>query len=185
MSSVTTDTTAVLSPSIIQGPLAGVPTLAELERMTAVPDRRVIIKDVDWAFYERLVDSIPEGANIHVDYDGKDLEIMGKSPKHEALRELLGYLVRVISLELSIPYKSLGETTWKRIEIARGLEADQCYYFLPEKLAALAAALAGDSDEISDYPNPDLAIEVDLAPPQTDRRDLCRLECHGIVAVRA
>ena len=35
-----------------------------------------MIKNVDWSFYQQLVDSIPEGVNIHVDYDGKDLEIM-------------------------------------------------------------------------------------------------------------
>ena len=47
--------------------------------------------------------------------------------------------------------------------------ADQCYYFLPEKLAADAAALERGSDDIADYPNPDLAIEVDISPPAVDR----------------
>ena len=37
-----------------------------------------MFRGVDWAFYERLVDSIPEGSSIHVDYDGKDLEIMAR-----------------------------------------------------------------------------------------------------------
>jgi Uma2 family endonuclease len=146
-----------------------IPSLDELYEMTSVPDHRVVIRGVDWAFYEQLVDSIPEGANIHVDYDGKDLEIIGKSRKHERIKELLGYFVRVITEELETPYKSLGETTWKRPEVARGLEADQCYYFQAEKLAADAAAQESDSDDIADYPNPDLAMEVDISPPQTDR----------------
>jgi hypothetical protein len=30
--------------------------------MTSVPEERVVIRDVDWAFYERLVDSIPPGS---------------------------------------------------------------------------------------------------------------------------
>jgi Uma2 family endonuclease len=149
-----------------------IPSLDELYRMTAAPDQRVVIKDVDWAFYERLVDSIPEGANLHVDYDGKDLEIMGKGRTHEGIRELFGYLVRLITEELEIPCKSLGETTWKRPAVARGLEADQCYYFLPEKLALDAAAQARESDDIADYPNPDLAIEVDISDPLTDRASI-------------
>jgi Uma2 family endonuclease len=173
MSSATTDITTTSSATVIQGPLLTVPTLEELERMTAVPDRRAVFKDVDWSFYERLVDSIPEGANLHVDYDGKDLEVMGKGRKHEGQRELLGYFVRVVTAELRLDYKSLGETTWKRAEISRGLEADQCYYFLPEKLAANAAAEARCSDDIADYPNPDLAIEVDVSAPQTDRAGIC------------
>jgi len=137
--------------------------------MTSDPDRRVVIPNRDWAFYEQLVDSIPEGANIHVDYDGKDVEIMGKGRKHERIKELLGYFIRVVTEEIEKPCKSLGETTWKRPELARGLEADQCYYFLPEKLTADAVAHANDSDNIADYPNPDLAIEVDISPPLIDR----------------
>src|SRR5207237_3040543 len=31
------------------------------------------------------------------------------------------------------------------------------------------AARRRDSDDIADYPNPDLAIEVDISPPQVDR----------------
>ena len=137
--------------------------------MTSEPDHRVVIPNRDWTSYEQLVDSIPEGANIHVDYDGKDVEIMGKGRKHERIKELLGYFVRVLTEEIERPCKSLGETTWKRPELARGLEADQCYYFLPEKLTADAVAQANDSDDIADYPNPDLAIEVDISPPLIDR----------------
>ena len=148
------------------------PTLHELYAMTSEPDHRVVIRDVDWAFYEQLADSIPEGANLHVDYDGKDLEIMGKGRKHERISELLGYLVRIVTEELQVPYESLGETTWKRPELARGIEADQCYYFQPEKLEADAAALARDSDDIADYPNPDLAIEVDISSPLVDRASI-------------
>jgi hypothetical protein len=47
-----------------------VPSLEDLYRMTGVPDKRVVISDVDWAFYEQLIDSLPPGAHIHVDYDG-------------------------------------------------------------------------------------------------------------------
>jgi hypothetical protein len=61
------------SPLEFKGPFAHVPALEEIERWTEVPDRRVVFRGVDWAFYDRLVDSIPESSNIHVDYDGKDV----------------------------------------------------------------------------------------------------------------
>jgi len=170
MSTATTQSTTVVPTSIeVPGPVTRVPTLEELERLTALPERRVVYRGVDWSFYEQLVDSIPESTNIHVDYDGKDLEVMGKGRKHELVRVLLRRLVETISEELGIPCNSVGETTWKRMEIACGLEADLCYYFLPEKLAADAAAISRGSDDIADYPNPDLAIEVDISPPQVDR----------------
>ena len=115
--------------------------------MTAVPDQRVVIRDVDWAFYEQLVDSIPPRAHIHVDYDGKDLEIMSPQSSPRCARKLLGQLAEAVAQVLRIPYKSLGQTTWKRKELARGLESDECYMFQPEKLAAVAKAQGPEVDE--------------------------------------
>jgi Uma2 family endonuclease len=172
MSTTTHPTTAVPPALEVPGPVTRVPSLEELERLTRVPDQRVVFRGVDWAFYDRLVESIPESSNIQVGYDGKDLELMGKGRKHGKGTKLLGQLVEAIAQELGIPYSSLADTTWKRPEILRGLEADQCYYFLPEKIAADAAALARDSAEIADYPNPDLAIEVDISRPQIDRASI-------------
>ncbi len=60
MSSATSDTTAVAVGLVLHGPTLAVPSLDELERLAAVPERRVVIKGVDWTFYERLVDSIPK-----------------------------------------------------------------------------------------------------------------------------
>ncbi len=146
-----------------------VPTLEELQEWTTEPDDRIVIRSVDWAYYEQLVNSIPEGANLHVDYDGKDLEIMTLGPYHDGAKKLIGQLVEAITQELEIPYKSAGQTTWKRPEIARGLEADESYFFRPDKLVAVAQAMARRSRKIADYPNPDLGIEVDISPSKIDR----------------
>jgi Uma2 family endonuclease len=143
--------------------------LEELYEWTSEPDHRVVIPGVDWAFYEQLVDSIPEGANLHVDYDGKDLEIMSHSALHDGDKKLFGQLVEAIAQELEIPYRSAGSTTWKRPEVARGLESDECYFFRADKLAAVAEARARRSMRIADYPNPDLGIEVDISPSKIDR----------------
>jgi len=168
MSTATTDTTAAdLSPLEVPGPVARVPSLDELRQLTAVPDRRVVFRGVDWAFYEQLVDSIPESVHIHVDYDGRDLEVMAIGPDHEDVKYSLGQFVSLVAAAMGISCKGLGSTTWKRPEIARGLESDQCYYLLPEKLAAVARLRR--SRDIADYPNPDLAIEVDISRPEIDR----------------
>jgi Uma2 family endonuclease len=160
------------SPLELWGPFADVPSLEEIGRLTGVPERRVVFRGVDWAFYDRLVDSIPESSNIHVDYDGKDLEVMGKRRKHESALRLMRLLIEIIARESGIPFGSAGATTWKRPEVGRGLEADECYYFLSEKIAADREALKRKSDNIADYPNPDLAVEVDLSPPQVDREGI-------------
>jgi Uma2 family endonuclease len=115
------------------------------------------------------VDSIPDRCNIHVDYDGKDVEIMSPSPLHDGVKKLLGRFVELTAEELEIPCTGLGQTTWKRPEVARGLEADECYYFEEEKLSTVAEAMTRRSVEVAEYPNPDLAIEVDLSPSRIDR----------------
>jgi Uma2 family endonuclease len=51
--------------------------------------------------------------------------------------------------------------------VQRGLS-----YFLAEKLAAAKAAMARGSNDVADYPNPDLAIEVDISPSQVDRPEI-------------
>ena len=50
-----------------------------------------------------------------------------------------------------------------------GLEADLTYCFEPEKIRVAKAALARLSKDPADYPRPDLAIEIDMSPPQVDR----------------
>jgi Uma2 family endonuclease len=169
MSTATTPTSPA-APTPLEmpgGPVARVPSLDELYRLTEVPDRRVVFRGVDWDFYEELVDSLPEGSNIHADYDGRDIEIMGNGPDHEDVKDSLGHLVKVVAEEMDIPCKGMGETTWKRPGLHRGLEADQCYYFDPDKLAAVARFRR--SKDVMDYPNPDLAIEVDISRPEIDR----------------
>lgn len=168
MSSTTTNSSAVPSPTLVATP-GLVPSLEDLYQMTSEPDERVVIRSVDWAFYEQLVDSIPEGANIHVDYDGKDVEIVSPSPLHDGVKTLLGRFVELTAEELEIPCTGLGQTTWKRPEVTRGLEADESYYFVAEKLATVAEAMTRRSGEVAEYPNPDLAIEVDLSPSRIDR----------------
>src|SRR5271157_2430338 len=168
MSSATADPTPTSSPPTLESPRS-LPSLEQLCQRTSEPDQRVVIPDVDWAFYEQLVDSIPEGANIHVDFDGKDLEIMSLSPLHDGEKKLFGQLVEAVAQELEVPYKGFGQTTWKRPEVRLGLEADECYYFEPEKIAAATAAKARRSKKVADYPNPDLGIEVDISPSRIDR----------------
>jgi Uma2 family endonuclease len=167
MSTATTHPAAP-APLEIPVPVAGVPSLDQLRRLTEIPDRHIVFRGIDWAFYEELVDSIPEGSNIHVDYDGRDLEITAKGADHEDYSRLLDWLVGIFAEEYEISYKGLAETTWKRATIARGLESDQCYFFSADKRAQIAAARRRESRDIADYPNPDLAVEVDISRPEVD-----------------
>ncbi len=168
MSSATTNSSTAPSPPLAVAPRS-VPTLEDLYQMTSEPDQRVVIRDVEWTFYEQLADSIPDRCHIHVDYDGKDVEITSPGLLHENDKTLLSRVVRLVAEECEIPLKSAGQATWKRPEVARGLEADESFFFRTEKLDAVAAGKVRRSLDIADYPNPDLAIEVDMSPPKIDR----------------
>ncbi len=146
------------------------PTLPTSHKVhTPRGETRIVVRSVPWSTYELWIDSLPAHSGVRMAFDGEDLEIMTKGPTHEDFRDLLGQLVREICMELGIPHKCLGETTWKRPDLSRGIEADQCYFFRPEKLAAVAAARSRGSNDVADYPNPDLAIEIDISPSLIDR----------------
>jgi Uma2 family endonuclease len=84
--------------------------------------------------------------------------MMTLGPFHERQRSLLEFFITIVAGELKIRRQPMGSTTWRRKKLKRAIESDLCYYFDPAKLAAAAAAAR--SDDVDDYPNPDLAIEV-------------------------
>jgi Uma2 family endonuclease len=124
---------------------------------------------VGFDIYERLIRATPERTAIRMAYDGKDMEIMVKGPIHDYYANLLDRLITVVGSVLGIRRLALGETTWIRPGIERGIEADHCYVFEPGKIAVVRDLRNRKVNEVAGYPNPDLAVEVDISPPQADR----------------
>jgi Uma2 family endonuclease len=130
-------------------------------------DLRIVFRGVDWHTYNQLSEVGGEGQHIHLTYDGKDLEIMGTGNINEFYKEWLARIVAAVTTGRDLDCVPCGETTWKTS--TRGLEADLSYYFDPEKVRVASDALARKSRNPADYPYPDLAIEIDMSPPQVDR----------------
>ena len=130
-------------------------------------DQRTVFRGVDWHTYTQLSEATGEGQHVRLIYDGKDLEIMVTGHVHEYYKELLSTLVKAVTMGRDLDSVGCGETTWKTV--IRGLEADLSYYFEPEKVRVARAALARQSTDPADYPRPDLAMEIDVSPPQIDR----------------
>ncbi len=133
------------------------------------PDTRVVIHDVTWDVYESLVDSIGEGENCRLAFDGKDIEMMSIGPFHDLLKSRMDAFIAIVAGELAIEREVVGSTTWKRKKVKRGIESDLSYYFDPAKIVACALAASRQSNEVTDYPNPDLAVEIDISPSKIDR----------------
>jgi Uma2 family endonuclease len=132
-------------------------------------EQRIVIRGVNWHVYETLVDSIGEGQHVRVAYDGKDMEIMTTGYVHEEYKTRFGRFMSAITMELDILCNDAGETTWKRPNVDRGIEADQSYFFDAEKRMVIEASFTRKSNDIADYPDPDLAIEIDISPSEIDR----------------
>jgi Uma2 family endonuclease len=133
------------------------------------PETRVVIHDVAWNEYARLLDAVAEGEKCRVAYDGKDIELMNVGPVHDSYGEVLALFINLVAEELKIDLRGTRSTTWKRKKLKRGIEADLSYYFDPTKVAAFDAAFARRLRKIKDYPNPDLAVEIDISRPEIDR----------------
>jgi Uma2 family endonuclease len=132
-------------------------------------DQRIVLRGLSWNLYDQLSEAIDEQQHVYLAFDGKDLELMTTGPLHENFKEFLGAFIREVGLGIGVNFRGLGQTTWKRESVGRGLEADHCYYFDTAKLEAEAQSRARQSNDVADYPNPDLAVAIDISPSQIDR----------------
>lgn len=127
---------------------------------------RVVLRGVSWDFYESLLREIGD-QHLYLTYDQGDLEIMSPSIPHEGWKTLIGRLIELLTLERDMDVRSLGSTTFKRADLAKGLEPDECYYLQHE-------AVVRDLDEIDlrRDPPPDLVVEVDISYHDVDRQGI-------------
>lgn len=135
--------------------------MATVEQITS--EQRFLLHNVDWQFYTMLRDALPDRP-IRITYDRGKLEMMTVSREHERYKRLIGRLIEEFTATLDIPLESGGSTTWRREDLDRGLEPDECYYILNEPLVC-------DKEEIdlSVDPPPDLAVEVEISRSLMDR----------------
>jgi Uma2 family endonuclease len=126
-------------------------------------EQQYILEDVDWAFYERLLEQVAE-RRVFVTYDQGRLELMSPSWKHDRAAHLLTVFIGVVSDELDIPIVGGGSTTFRRQDLAKGLEPDRCFY-----VANVAKVLGREEIDLAVDPPPDLVIEVEISRRLLDR----------------
>src|SRR5205809_5465024 len=92
------------------------------------PDQRVLLRGISWSTYESLLRDL-DGQHVRLTYDRGMLEIMSPVlPRHGKTGLLIARLIEAYTLEMGIPLVGLSNTTWKKEALAKGLEADECYY---------------------------------------------------------
>ncbi len=126
---------------------------------------RVTLRGVPWSFYDQLLAIVVDGLP-RITYDRGLLELEMPSKTHETLKWLAGRFVEAFAEELDIDYDAAGSTTWRRATIEGGLEADESYYLQN------AARIRGKEIDLAVDPPPDLAIEIDLSPPDVEKESV-------------
>ncbi|MBI5366155.1 MAG: Uma2 family endonuclease [Planctomycetes bacterium] len=131
-----------------------------------VAEQRFLLAAANWSIYGRLLDALDD-RHVFVTYDRGRLELMSPSPEHETHKSLLRRLIETLVLELDIDIRSGGSMTFRREDIDRGLEPDECYWILNEPRVCDHM----DVDLTRDPP-PDLAVEIDVTSSSIDRQPI-------------
>ena len=128
-----------------------------LDATEHLPDgTTLIVPQFDWDDYERLLEDLAERPHLRVSYDCGKLEIVSPLPEHEKYARFIDDLVRAFADAQGLELEKLGHTTWKKRALAKGVEADACYYVRNAKRVIGKRTIDLDSD-----PPPDIAVEID------------------------
>lgn len=131
--------------------------LLELKRFTIPPGQRVLLKDVSWQEFEDILTDLGESRASRIAYANNTLEIMTPLPEHERSKEVISDLVKALLEELGTEFLTLGSTTFKNQQMAKGIELDDCFYIKNETKVRSKERL----DLTVDSP-PDLPLEIDV-----------------------
>jgi Uma2 family endonuclease len=141
-----------ISPNRTGEPLTPPPELGDVEDIPPL-----ILPNIRWQTYEALLWDLKNTRRVRVAYDQGTLELITPSQEHESYSLSIHDCLVILADELNLNLRNLGSTTWKKEDIQRGLEPDQCYYIQnePRVRSQLKIDLTVD-------PPPDLVLEVDI-----------------------
>lgn len=129
----------------------------ELRQLTLPPGQRLLIREVDWCEFERILEELGDHRATLIAYSHKTLEIRMPTPEHEVDKELISDIVKILLEEQEIDCECFGSTTFKLETMESGIEPDQCFYIQNHALMRGKRRVDLKLD-----PPPDLAIEVDV-----------------------
>ena len=126
-------------------------------------EQRMLLRNVSWETYERLIAEREERRKPRFFYDRGVLELMSPSGEHDGISRLVAIIVEFAAEEADFDLFNAGSTTFKREDLERGFEPDECFYF-SENARLIREIIRGKGDVELDAgdPPPDLVVEVDI-----------------------
>ncbi|MEH2307489.1 Uma2 family endonuclease [Nostoc sp.] len=143
----------------------------QLQQLSVPPGHRVILHDVSWQEFEAILEELGNHRASRLAYSQGTLEMRMPLPKHEKAKVIIGDLVKILLEELEIDCETFGSTTFKREDMAFGVEPDDCFYIQNH-----AQMIGKERIDLTVDPPPDLAIEVDV----TSKTQLDAYEALGV-----
>jgi Uma2 family endonuclease len=129
----------------------------QLRQIVVQPGQRIQLQDISWSEFEAILDELGDRRACRIAYSDGVLEIRMSSPEHEVDKELIGDMVKILLEELDIDNECFGSTTFKRQDVAKGIEPDQCFYIQNHSVMIGKRRI-----DLAIDPPPDLAIEVEV-----------------------
>ncbi|MFN6541192.1 MAG: Uma2 family endonuclease [Nostoc sp. EkiNYC01] len=143
----------------------------QLQQLSVPPGHRVILHDVSWQEFEAILAELGDHRATRLAYSYGTLEMRMPLPKHEKAKVIIGDLVKILLEELEIDCETFGSTTFKRDDMAVGVEPDDSFYIQNH-----ARMIGKERIDLKVDPPPDLAIEVDV----TSKTQLDAYEALGV-----
>lgn len=132
--------------------------MATVEKKTVLRgERRIVLSGIPWETYERLREN-EDNWHVRMAYENGRLELMSPSASHEGVTKLIARMIEAFMEETGVSHRSLRSTTWKRRELGKGCEADECYYILNHHRVSRRLEV-----DLKVDPPPDLVIETEVS----------------------
>ena len=137
--------------------------------MAVTQQENRFVTTASWNEYSKFLDAVGDRP-IRVTYDRGSLEIMSPSNEHERIKSWLRTLVGGLLAARGLDYIPGGSTTFRREDLERGLEPDECYWIANFEAVHKKCELDLRSD-----PPPDLVLEIDISRSSINRLELYRV----------
>jgi Uma2 family endonuclease len=132
-------------------------TLAAPSRCRTAEPNGVQLSHVSWEGYESLLKEVGDRL-VYITYDQGRMEIMSPTVSHEVYKRIIGLLIETLAEELNVPILMSGSATFRRKDLAKGLEPDESYY-----IGNIARVQGKKHIRLPKDPPPDLVVEVDIS----------------------
>jgi Uma2 family endonuclease len=117
-----------------------------------------------WCAYETFLNLFDERRNVRITYDQGVLEVVTLTHEHERAGHILAHLIMVWAEERQVVLRGGGSTTFRRRDLERGLEPDECYWIANQALVRGLTRI-----DLSRDPPPDLVLEIDVTHSSVPR----------------